>query len=156
MKIPGGFEALFRQLTPLLLLAVFVAVVFEPWLPGAAWLKDQFGPSVILRACVAALAFYVLLLWGECLRLHTILTGVLHAFRDFDGARQKGQPAPGRNPKTRLEAARLLIAAMRSNDASIRTTSRHNLQRLVGQDLGEDPEAWQAWLLTQEQDQSSA
>lgn len=156
MKIPGGFDALFRQLTPLLLLAVFVAVVFEPWLPGSAWLKDQFGPTVVLRACVAALAFYVLLLWGECLRLHTILTGVLHAFRDFDGTRKKGDPGSARNPKTRLEAARLLIAAMRSDDASIRTTSRHNLQRLVGQDLGEDPEAWQAWLRTQEQDQSGS
>jgi len=153
VKIPGGFEALFRQLTPLLLLAVFVAVVFEPWLPGAGWLKTQFGDTVVLRACVAALAFYVLLLWGECLRLHTILTGVLHAFRDFDGAKKKGEPGAGRNPKTRLEAARLLIAAMRSDDASIRTTSRHNLQRLVGQDLGADPEAWQAWLKTQEQEQ---
>ena len=156
MKIPGGFDALFRQLTPLLLLAVFVAVVFEPWLPGSAWLKDQFGESVVLRACVAALAFYVLLLWGECLRLHTILTGVLHAFRDFDGGRKKGEPGAVRNPKTRLEAARLLIAAMRSDDAAIRTTSRHNLQRLVGQDLGEDPAAWQAWLKTQEQDQGSS
>ena len=154
MKIPGGVDALFRQFTPLLLLGVFVAIVFEPWLPGAAWLKGQFGETVVLRACVAALAFYVLLLWGECLRLHTMLTGVLHAFRDFDGGKRQDQPGALRNPKTRLEAARLLIAAMRSDDASIRTTSRHNLQRLVGQDLGEDPEAWQAWLRTQEQDQS--
>lgn len=155
MKIPGGLDALFRQLTPLLLLFVVVAAVFEPWLQDSAWLKSL-GDSVVLRACVAALAFYVLLLWGECLRLHTILTGVLHAFRDFDGAKKKGEPGPARNPKTRLEAARLLIAAMRSDDASIRTTSRHNLQRLVGQDLGEDPAAWQAWLKTQEQDQGSA
>jgi hypothetical protein len=154
LKFPGGFDAVFRQLTPLFLLAVFGAVVFEPWLPGAAWLKDQLGATVVLRACVAALAFYVLLLWGECLRLHTILTSVLHAFRDFDGTKTKAEPGPGRNPKTRLEAARLLIAAMRSDDASIRTTSRHNLQRLAGQDLGEDPEKWQAWLKTQEQDQS--
>src|SRR4030095_7711358 len=92
--------------------------------------KDQLGATVVLRACVAALAFYVLLLWGECLRLHTILTSVLHAFRDFDGTKTKAEPGPGRNPKTRLEAARLLIAAMRSDDASIRTTTRQHLQPL--------------------------
>jgi len=156
VKIPGGFDALFRQLTPLFLLAVLLALVFEPWLPGAAWLKSQFGETAVLRACAAALAFYVLLLWGECVRLHTMLTAVLHAFREFDGGKRKDQAGAVRNPKTRLEAARLLIAAMRSDDASIRTTSRHNLQRLVGQDLGEDPDAWQAWLRGQEQEHDQA
>jgi len=48
-----------------------------------------------------------------------------------------------------LEAAKLLIAAMRSGDASIVETSHHNLVRLVGQDLGTDPDKWQQWLATQ-------
>ena len=155
MKIPGGFDALFRQVTPLFLLGVLVAVVFEPWLPGAAWLKSQLGESVVLRACIAVLGLYVLLLWGESLRLHTILTGVLQALRQFDhernnGGKGKDQAAGARNSKARLEAARLLIAALRSDDTSIRATSRHNLQRLVGEDLGEDPAAWLAWLRDQE------
>lgn len=147
MKIPGGFDALFRQLTPVFLLGVLLAVLLEPWLPGAAWLRATFGETIVLRACVAALALYVLLLWGESLRLHTILTGVLQAFRQHsaDGG-PTGPASAAKNPKARLEAARLLIAAMRSDDPSIRATSRHNLERLVGRDLGADPAAWQRWL----------
>ena len=38
---------------------------------------------------------------------------------------------------------------------TIRATSRHNLQRLVGKDLGEDPAAWQEWLRGQERDQGT-
>ena len=149
MKIPGGLDSLFRQITPLVLLGVVLAVVFEPWLPGGAWLRSQFGETAVLRACVAALGFYVLLLWGESLRLHALLTGLLTAFREFAGGRAGAGPAM-QNPKARLEAARLLIAALASGDPAIRATSRHNLQRLVGQDLGEAPEAWQQWLATQE------
>jgi len=149
MRIPGGMEALFRQLTPLVLLVVIVAVVFEPWCPEVAWVRSQFGSGVLLRACVAVLGCYVLLLWGESIRLHTILTGVLQAFRQFD-ARGGKDAAAARNPKTRLEAARLLIAALKSDDPEIRTSSRHNLTRLVGQDLGQDPAAWQKWLAEQE------
>lgn len=151
MKIPGGFDALFRQITPLVLFGVLLAVVFEPWLPGAAWLKAQFGEQVILRGCVAVLACYVLILWGESLRLHAMLSGVLQAFRQFDRERGGGKAeAAAKHPKARLEAARLLIAALGSGDASIRATSRHNLARLVGEDLGDDPAAWQQWLREQD------
>lgn len=152
MKIPGGFDGLFRAATPLVLFGVLLAIVFEPWLPGAAWLKQQFGEQAVLRTCLGVLACYVLILWGESLRLHTMLTGVLQAFRQFDRDRGSGEPSTpaARNPKARLEAARLLIAAMRSDEASIRATSRHNLARLVGQDLGDDPAAWQRWLAQQE------
>lgn len=147
MKLPGGIDERFRQATPLFLFGVVLAVLFEPWLPGRAWLVQQFGESIVLRLAVAALGAYVLLLWGESLRLHGILTGVLQAFRDFGGERP---PAAGRDPRARLEAARLLIAALRSDDPQARASGRHNLVRLVGQDLGDDPAAWQRWLDQQE------
>lgn len=149
MRIPGGFDAVFRQLSPLVVLGVVVVVVGEPWIPGTAWLRAQFGDAAVLRLAVAILGLYVLLLWGEAVRLHTMLTGVLHAFREFaDRGRSPGDPP--RNRKARLDAARLLIAALRSDDAAIRATSRHNLTRLVGQDLGADPDAWQRWLAAEE------
>ncbi len=151
MKIPGGFDALFRQITPLVLLGVLLVVVFEPWVPGGAWVRERFGEQALLRACVAALVCYVLILWGEALRLHTMLTNVLAAFRQFTDHTRAPPGDAAKNPKARLEAARLLIAALGSPDASIRATSRHNLTRLVGEDLGEDPEAWTAWLRRQEQ-----
>lgn len=148
-SLGSDYEARFRQLTPLVLLGVLVAVVAEPWLPGTAWVRQQFGNDALLRAALAVLVVYVLILWGEALRLHGTLTGVLQAFRQFERGEGQGREA-ARNPKARLEAARLLIAALRSDDAQIRATSRHNLSRLVGRDLGDDPAAWQEWLQQQE------
>ncbi len=152
MKTSSGAESLFRQLTPLVLLGVLLVLVFEPWLPGASWLKSKLGEQVILRGCVVMLGLYVLLLWGESLRLQVMLGGVLQALRQFDRDSSGGgrAGAVAKNSKARLEAARLLIAAMGSGDAAIRATSRHNLQRLVGQDLGDDPAAWLAWLANEE------
>ena len=54
------------------------------------------------------------------------------------------------NPQARREAAKLLIAAMGSDDPDIVKTSHHNLVKLAGQDLGEDLDAWRQWLSSQE------
>jgi hypothetical protein len=144
------FESLFRQITPLFLLGLLLAVLLENWLPYIDWLRATFGEQIVLKAALALTIGYVLLLWGETLRLHGLLTGVLEAFRAFERERRgeggSDKPTGARNPKARLEAARLLIAAMRSDDASIRETSHHNLVRLVGEDLGSDADAWQRWL----------
>lgn len=145
MKVPGGFDGLFRQITPLILFGVLILVVAEPWLPGTEWFRTRFGDQALLRACVAALGCYTLILWGESMRLHMMLTGVLQAFRQAAGD-ASGRSAAGRSPEARLEAARLLLAALRSDDPTIRASSRQNLARLVGEDLGDDPEAWQRWI----------
>ena len=152
MNPSGRADSLLRQLTPIVLLGVIAAIVFERWLPGAAWIKAQLGEQAILRACLAVLAGYVLLLWGESIRLHTILTGVLAAFRQFDqqAAAAGAPPKAARNPKARIEAARLLVAALQAEDPAIRATSRHNLARLAGQDLGDAPGPWLAWIAEQE------
>ena len=113
MNPSGRADSLLRQLTPLVLLGVIAAIVFERWLPGAAWIKAQLGEQAILRACLAVLAGYVLLLWGESIRLHTILTGVLAAFRQFDQqAAAAGAPSKGaRNPKARKQSTAEAIEA---------------------------------------------
>ena len=139
-------DSLFRQVTPLFLLGLLGMVLLEPLAP--LWLTDTLGEDVVLKVVVAFLVLYVLLLWGESLRLHGLLTGLLEAFKSFDREQQGAAPR-GRganNPKARREAARLLIAAMSSDDPEVRETSHHNLVRLAGQDLGEDPAAWQQWL----------
>jgi len=148
-------DSLFRQVTPLFLLGLLVMVLVEPWLP--AWLGEYFGDDVVLKVAVVFLILYVLLLWGEALRLQGLLTGLLEAFKTFDrdhAAEAAGGGAPkgkgANNPKARIEAAKLLIAAMRSDDPAIVETSHHNLVRLVGQDLGKDPDRWQQWLSQQE------
>lgn len=157
---PFKFESIFRQATPLFLLGLLLAVFFEKWLPYRDWLVLNFGDDIVLKVAVLFLIGYVLLLWGESLRLHGMLTGLLNAFKTFDRDRAKeaggasagaGRVAKAKgNPQARLEAAKLLIAAMRSGDGSIVETSHHNLVRLVGEDLGKDPDAWQKWLQAQE------
>ncbi len=146
---------LFRVLSPVVLLGTAGLVLLEDSLPGTAWLRAHFGQQVVLRLCVVVLIFYVLILWGEAQRLHGSLTSVLGAWKQFQGSAGGQATAAARNPKTRLEAARLLIAAMRSDDPAVKATSRHNLSRLVGKDLGDDPAAWQAWLQQQEADQGA-
>ena len=149
MNANAKVDSLFRQVTPLFLLGLLGMVVLEPLAP--AWLTETLGDDVVLKVVVAFLVLYVLLLWGESLRLHGLLTGLLEAFKSFDrepgGAAPRGKGAS--NPRARREAARLLIAAMSSDDPGVRQTSRENLVRLVGRDLGEDPAAWQAWLSEQ-------
>jgi hypothetical protein len=145
---PAGtrFEEWFRQLTPLVLLAVAFAILFEPWaermVPGREWFHAQLGDHYVLRLCCAVLVFYVLLLWGECIRLHGSLTSLLKTFKDALGQRVAGDGERA----ARLDAVRMLIAALRSDDEAIRRKSRQNLARLVGEDLGDDPAAWQQWL----------
>lgn len=151
----SDIEVRFRQVTPLILFGVLIVILAEPWLPGAAWVRAQFGEQALLRAAIAVLAGYVLILWGESLRLHGMLTGVLQAFRTFERA-EGGVRDASKNPKARLEAARLLIAALRSDDPQIRATSKHNLTRLVGRDLGDDPAAWTQWLQQQEKGAASS
>lgn len=162
-KQAAKFDSLFRQLTPLFLLLMLLAVAFERWLPYREWMTFNFGDDIVLKVAVLFLTGYVLLLWGESLRLQGLLTGLLEAFKTFDrehaaeaqaggkgGGAGAGKKKGKANPQARLEAAKLLIAAMGSDDASIVETSHHNLVRLVGTDLGKDPARWQQWLKSQE------
>ena len=66
-------DSLFRQVTPLFLLGLLAMVVLEPLAPP--WLTETLGDDVILKVVVGFLVLYVLLLWGESLRLHGLLTG---------------------------------------------------------------------------------
>ena len=148
------FDELFRQITPLFLLVILGVVVFEPVVPGGDWLREALGETIILRVCIAALGLYVILLWGESLRLNALLTGVLRAFREHSGAGgAEAEGAGKRNPKARLEAAKLLVAALSADDEEIRRTSHHNLQRLVGKDLGKEPGPWLRWVEQQDKAQ---
>lgn len=153
------FESIFRSATPLFLVGLLLAVLFENFLPYHDWMVLHFGDDIVLKVAVLFLIGYVLLLWGESLRLQGLLTGLLRAFKTFDydraaeaggvGQKSGGKKKGTSNPKARLEAAKLLIAAMGSPDASIVESSHHNLVRLVGQDLGKDPDRWHEWLQSQ-------
>ena len=89
-------DGLFRQVTPLFLLGLLALVLLEPLAPS--WLTETLGDDVILKVVVAFLVLYVLLLWGEALRLHGLLTGLLEAFKAFDRGGSSGAKPAG-NPK---------------------------------------------------------
>lgn len=50
----------------------------------------------------------------------------------------------------RLEAVRILIQALASDDNQVVDTAHEELKRLTEQDHGRDPEAWRRWLRAQE------
>ncbi len=142
------YESLFRQLTPIFLLGVGLVALFGRWIPGADWVAATFGPNFVLGFCVFLLAGYVILLWGESLRLHAMMSAVLKELLEFKHRRAGDAQGGGDAAKSaqRLEAARLLVPALSSADAKVASMARRNLSLLTGKDLGADAAAWQAWI----------
>ena len=138
---------LVRTFSPLVLLVLAMLALFGKSFPGSAALEAQFGDGIVLRVCAAVLAVYVLVLWGEAQGQRLLLKNVLQEFQKYHEARAVEL---GKMSRRKADAARLLIAALASPDASIRQKSRHNLTLLTGQDLGDDPARWQQWLSEQE------
>ena len=149
MTVAARYESLFRQLTPLVLIAIAVIAIGHRSLPGADWLAQQFGETFVLGACVFALGIYVLLLWGEAMRMRAITIGVLKELMEFRKGR--AAEASGRPLQQKLEAARLLLPALASDDPQVRQLSRRNLALLAGTDFGDDVAAWRRWIAAQEQ-----
>ena len=160
---PPARSGAFRQATPLVLLVAGFAMLFEPWVEGLLPFRESLlkhlGPHYVLRGAGALVVFYVLLLWAECERLHASLLNLTKPLRDLYALRTAGDAKAGTKdaPKDphRLDALRLLVAALQSGDPKVRATSRENLVRLAGQDLGDEPGRWQEWLREQERSQSS-
>lgn len=140
----------FRSLLPLLLVGACLLVWFERFITPLKVVTDAFGGDFFVRFTLGFLCLYVLLLWGENMRMNAMLTSVLTALQDFAKARRAEIGTEGK----RLEAVRLLVAAMASADPSVRASSRQHLARLCGKDLGEDAGAWQCWLQEQEAQQA--
>lgn len=145
-----------RQLSPLVILGVAAVALLGPWLPGAPWIAEHFGGGFVLGFCVCILSLYVLLLWGETIRLHGMLTAVLKALQDFKAVKAGDAVPADEQRRHRLDAVRLLIPALGSADAKVRDAAHGNLVRLCGKDLGQTPAAWQSWLASQEQAQQQA
>jgi hypothetical protein len=137
---------LLRMLLPLVLIGACFLVWFEKYLPGTEALRAQFGADFVLRVCLGIVCLFVLLLWGELLRQNALITSVLTSLKDFAKAARASADTSGK----RLEAVRLLVSAMASADPKVSSSCRQHLTRLCGQDLGEDPAAWQRWLEQQE------
>ena len=108
----------------------------------------------MLRFVVGLLAVYVAMVVLERQRMELLFKGVLGELRSFHQqlkAQAGGGPAGAvdnapASQEQAEDAARILIAALASDDASVRKTAAENLQRLTGEKHGEDAAAWSAWL----------
>ena len=124
-----------RRATPLVLLVLAALAIFEPRLPER--LRTLLGDGGILRAIVAVLCLYVLLLVIERERLEGTFRQVLKAFQEF---RQQSATT-----EQKRDAVRILITALESKDPEMRQKAASHLQRLTGQDFGEDAAKWRQW-----------
>ena len=111
-------------------LAVYL-LVFPP--PGFA---DSMAYQVTLPFVLIVCAFNVL----ENIRTRAHVTQLIGAIR---GAMGKAGAPP--TPEAKAEAIEILIQSLHSEKPAVRHTAAGQLQKLTGQDLGEDPAAWSDW-----------
>jgi len=122
------------------------------------------GASLILMAFLIALAIYFLVepppgFEGFVHRLAIPVVLVVGAHTIFESLRMRAHiaelvgalrgimararaPAP---PEVRREAVEILLKSLRSDNGSVRKTALTQLRQLTGEDLGDDPGAWDAW-----------
>jgi hypothetical protein len=109
----------------LLAFAIYVAVS-----------RDAFpGATTLARAGIVALAFGVIFLVLEVDRLRA----QVRAIAVMLGA------LGGQVPRDDRAAVDVLVAALRSTDPAVREKAHRNLQRITGEDLPPDADAWRTW-----------
>jgi hypothetical protein len=130
-----------RPTAALALLGLAVVVWLEPWLPGRDAIVRVLGRDGVLRIAVGVVSVYAALLVLERQRLSALL-------RELLAERRRAVAGAGGSidPADRLEAVRILVGALRSDDAEVRVSAHENLVRICGEDRGVDPDAWRDFL----------
>lgn len=143
-RLAQRVDRLQRVGAPLILLGLAGLVWFERWLPGRAWIAEQFGDDAVLRFALGCVCVYAAVLVVERQQMGALFQQVLGQFRRFHES--QGRLRSAGDGAARAEAIRILVAALRSDEAEVRRSARENLTRLLGHDHGEDPAAWQRAL----------
>jgi hypothetical protein len=141
-------DGFLRRATPIVLLLMAALAWFEKWLPGHEAMARRFGEDGVLRFVLGLLCVYMVLSVVERQRMEYQFKQLLGAFKDFH-EQVRGAGGGAEVERKKLEAAQLLTEALASPQAEIRQKAAGNLKRLTGQDFGEDPDAWRAWLAQQ-------
>jgi len=118
-------------LAVLTLLAAFYFFFVPP--PG---LDEGFMNRMVLPYLLLVTAFGIL----ESLRTRAHMAQLIGALRSMMG--KSGKPA---TPEVRREAVDILLKALRGENEQARATALAQLKTLTGQDLGDDPAAWEDW-----------
>lgn len=132
-----------RPTAALALLGLAAVVWLEPWLPGRDAIVRVLGRDGVLRIAVGIVSVYAALLVLERQRLSALL-------RELLAERRRAAAGGGTvDPSHRIEALRILVGALRSDDPEVRASAHENLVRICGQDRGTEPDAWKDLLTTQ-------
>jgi len=143
-------DTFLKRITPLVLLAMAVLVLFEHLLPGSEAIRRTVGTDGVQRFVVGVLCVYVMLLVVERQSLDAKFTRVLETFKQFYAARATAsggeEQADERMEQAKRQALPILLAALESPDPEVRNTALENLRRLTGKDFGTEAGAWRQHL----------
>ena len=137
-------SGLIRKATPLVLLALAGLAWFGPYLPGHAAIVRNFGANGILQFVLGLACVFLAITVLEQRRVEALFKHVVDEFKKFHQGRDAG--AGQTDPVTREQAVGILLAALESDDRTVRASAVENLIRISGQRLGDDPKAWRQWF----------
>jgi len=121
-------------------LVVLVLFVLADWVgvdPPEGFTELPY--RIVLPFVLIAVGFVQL----ENLRMRTHMAELIGAIRTAVGQARAGRPDA--SPEMKGEAIRILLKSLKSDDPTVRRTSAEQLAKLTGQQLGEDPAAWERW-----------
>ncbi|MCA8942729.1 MAG: hypothetical protein KDB80_09250 [Planctomycetes bacterium] len=137
---------LVRTFTPLVLLVLCALVWLEPILPGAEQWREAAGETALLRLICGFLCLFVAILAIERRQLQSVFEQMLARLQQLQrGGTGETAATPDRKQLER-DAAQILVAALDSDDARVRTNAVQNLERMTGQKFGEDVARWRKYL----------
>ena len=122
------------------------------------------GASLLVMAFLIGMAFYFVFVpppgfedWAHRLAIPTVL--VVSAFTIFEYLKMRthmselvgalrglmGRAGAPPTREVKREAIDILVQSMRSANPGVRRTACAQLRKMTGQEIGEDPAAWEEW-----------
>lgn len=121
--------------TLILVLVMFGLAIYFFFAP-----PPGFGEHFLYRLTIPFLFVASALSIFENLRTRMHMSQLLGALRQIMG--RSGVPA---TPEGKREAVEILLKSLRSDQPNVRDTAAKQLERLTGQRLGADADAWDRW-----------
>jgi hypothetical protein len=120
----------------LIVIVLLIGLAFYFVIAPPMGFDDTWGHRLAIPLVLVVAAFTVF----ESLKTRTHISQLVGALRGLMG--RTGAPP---TPEVKREAIDILVRSMRSANPGVRETASAQLRNLTGQDLGPDPEAWEAW-----------
>lgn len=137
---------LVRAFTPLVLLVLCALVWLEPILPGADRWREAVGETALLRLICGLLCLFVAVLVIERRQLQSVFEQMLARLQQVQRGRTDEAVSTPDQRQLERDAAQILVAALDTDDARVRSNAVQNLERMTGQKFGDDQARWRKYL----------